>query len=581
MAESERPGGAQQKTPRILIFAATYNEKGNIEALVGDVLSQPFDCDLFIVDDNSPDGTGQILDELATQHRRLQVLHRPRKLGLGTAHKLAMLYAVRRSYDVLVTMDADYSHSPSEIGALISALDDSDFAIGSRYMPGGTCDYQGYRRNVSVFANFLARNLLGIRLHEFTTSFRAFRVDMLREVGFTQIRSQGYSFFMETVWHVARAGFKCVEVPIHFADRLHGESKIPRHEIFNGARRLIELCFRRLRRWRRPRVFSRPVADRCYLCHSDMVVELYPARGIGAPDASAYRCTSLTHAVKPQVIQCLSCGLAAAGKAHVPENPEKLYADVEDKTYLSNKGARLRTFNGVLDDIAPHLPKPGRLLEVGAYCGLFLDVARQRGWEVEGVELSDWAVEQARQNGISIHHGTLEQAEPQLGDKFDVVVMWDVLEHLADPVGELKRIDRLLADDGVLCLSTLDMSGWLPRLLGKHWPWIMDMHLFYFTTEGLRDLFQRAGFTLIEDAPYRHFASPRYVLEKVAAMLPRPMSAFARLASRLAPRKLFLPFYFGDVKLFVCRKSEADAQWAASSPVVGISELTVSKATGA
>jgi dolichol-phosphate mannosyltransferase len=238
---------------RALVFTATYNERDNIEELVRRVLALPMACDLLVVDDNSPDGTGTLLDELARAEPRLKVVHRPYKLGLGSAHMLAMAWAVRRGYDALVTMDADFSHDPAAIPQLLQALGQADFAIGSRYMKGGSCDYVGRRRAMSLWANRLAWLLLGAGLREYTTSFRAFRVSMLREAQFSRIHSQGYSFFMETVWHLHRAGYRCVETPIRFVDRVHGDSKIPKNEIWNGVLKLGELCVKRLLGWRRPR----------------------------------------------------------------------------------------------------------------------------------------------------------------------------------------------------------------------------------------------------------------------------------------------------------------------------------------
>jgi GT2 family glycosyltransferase/predicted TPR repeat methyltransferase len=537
------------------VFTATFNERENITRLCEEILRLPLMPDLLVVDDSSPDGTGELLDGIAVRQERLRVIHRPYKLGLGSAHKLAMHYATTAGYDVLVTMDADFSHNPIDIPRLVAVLDGADFVVGSRFMEGGTCDYQGYRKFVSVAANTSARLLLGVPLHEFTTSFRAFRVAMLREVGYPAIRSQGYSFFMESVWHIARAGYRCIEVPISFIDRQQGESKIPRHEIVNGALKLLDLWWRRAHRWRRPTVPTQPAAGRCALCGSDMRIEIFSARRAGdAGAAAAYRCTSMAHHSKPQVVQCLVCGLVAAGSSDPTEQVVARYAEVQDPTYLANRVARKRTFTRVFQAIRAYLPRSGRLLEVGAYCGIFLEVAAEEGWTVEGVEPSRWAVAVARARGLSVHSGTLQQADAVLTPPYDAVVMWDVLEHLSDPVAELTRVNRQLVNDGWLCLSTLDMNGWLPRLLGRHWPWIMDMHLYYFTVDILRQLLHRTGFELVAVRPYWHYSQVGYLVEKAAAVLPRPLGRFAAALGSLVPNSLLVPVYFGDVKLFVCRK---------------------------
>lgn len=231
---------------KTLIFTATYNEGENIASLCAQVLGLDPAFDMLVVDDNSPDGTGRILDEFAARNSRLKVIHRLGKMGLGSAHELAMEYAEQKRYDALVTMDADFSHNPDDIPRLLKALEDVDFVTGSRYMRGGACNYTGYRRVVSILANWWARRLLGIPLHEMTTSFRAFRVDYLRRVDLGVIKSNGYSFFMEIVFRLSRVGARMAEVPISFSDRRAGTSKIPPFEIFNGLRHLLYLFSLRL-----------------------------------------------------------------------------------------------------------------------------------------------------------------------------------------------------------------------------------------------------------------------------------------------------------------------------------------------
>jgi len=296
----------------VLVFTATYNEVGNISALCKAVLDLPLNVDLLVVDDNSSDGTQGWLREFEETETRIKVIHRPHKMGLGSAHMLAMIYAVNGQYDTLVTMDADFAHDPADIARLVDALNDADFVIGSRYVVGGSSDYSGYRHAISVTANRLARLTLGIPLHEFTTSFRAFRTSMLREAGIQGIKSQGYSFFMETVWHISHSGYEMREVPIHFTDRVHGESKIPRYEILNGARTLLELVVRRMTRSPGVSKLS-PVHGSCPNCQSDLRIEDFDASSESYPanSSQAYR-RNQRRADNLQVVRCLACGLKAA-----------------------------------------------------------------------------------------------------------------------------------------------------------------------------------------------------------------------------------------------------------------------------
>lgn len=230
---------------KTLIFFATYNEAGNVAGLIDKVFAYSPDADILVVDDNSPDGTAGVIREMARNN--VVVLVRKGKLGLGTAHLLAFCFAIAHGYDTLVTMDADGSHDPVHLPALLAQLPaGKDFAIGSRYMLGGACDYAGYRLRVSQAANIAARLLLSIRLTEFTTSYRAFRVARLRSLDFSALLVGGYSFFLTTVVEAARRRWVLGEVPIHFRERGYGTSKIPSFEIFRGMSNLLRLAAMKL-----------------------------------------------------------------------------------------------------------------------------------------------------------------------------------------------------------------------------------------------------------------------------------------------------------------------------------------------
>lgn len=274
------PNSPVLDSAKVLVFTATYNERENIASLVGEISRIAPTYDILVLDDNSPDGTGVLLDELADVNPLVKVIHRKGKLGLGTAHSFAMIYAIKHGYDYLVTMDADHSHSPADIPRLLSRLcaDDAsaaDFVIGSRYMPGGSCDYGGYRKFLSVGGNWLTRTVTGIPLHEFTTSFRAFRVNRLSQSNFAWVENGGYSFFLEVAVRLHRAGLEVAEVPIHFYDRNSGDSKIPKLEIFRGIKKLFSLAIERSSNLQDEVI--RSVHDGvCPKCSSDYLCEALP-----------------------------------------------------------------------------------------------------------------------------------------------------------------------------------------------------------------------------------------------------------------------------------------------------------------
>jgi dolichol-phosphate mannosyltransferase len=221
----------QAGSPRTLVSVATYNELENLPLLVDEIFAVAPQVDLLVIDDNSPDGTGVWAQERSQADNRVHVLHRAGKLGLGTATIAAMQYAIEQDYDYLLNLDADFSHHPRYIPDLLAGMDDVDVMIGSRYCPGGGVkDWPLKRRLMSQGVNFYARTSLGLKPKDCSGAYRCFRVSTLRELDFSQIRSRGYSFQEEILWHLKRVGARFGETPILFADRERGQSKINSRE---------------------------------------------------------------------------------------------------------------------------------------------------------------------------------------------------------------------------------------------------------------------------------------------------------------------------------------------------------------
>lgn len=214
-------------TPRTLVIIPTYNEAQNLEPIVGRLREASPEVHVLVVDDASPDGTGEIADRLAAADEAVHVLHRAGKAGLGAAYVAGFGWALDRDYDAVVEMDADGSHLPEELGRLLGALDRADVVLGSRYMPGGSVENWPWRRRLlSAGGNHYTRAVMGLSVRDATGGFRAFDAAALRKLDLANVHSHGYCFQIDLVRRALRAGLRVVEVPITFVERVDGASKM-------------------------------------------------------------------------------------------------------------------------------------------------------------------------------------------------------------------------------------------------------------------------------------------------------------------------------------------------------------------
>jgi dolichol-phosphate mannosyltransferase len=236
-------------TPRTLVVIPTYNEAENIVPLAEGVLAQDPSLDVLVVDDSSPDGTGERVQREGEREPRLLLLARPGKLGLGSAYLAGFRYALDHGYDQILTMDGDGSHPPRFLPAVLEAARGADLVIGSRYVPGGGIEnWPPHRRALSAFANWYTRALLGLSVRDCTAGYRLYRRPVLEQVDPFAVRSSGYSFLEEMLFRTVRAGFRVSEVPILFVDRHAGTSKISQKEIYRAAVHVLLTALRW--RWR-------------------------------------------------------------------------------------------------------------------------------------------------------------------------------------------------------------------------------------------------------------------------------------------------------------------------------------------
>jgi dolichol-phosphate mannosyltransferase len=226
---------------RTLVVIPTYNEHLTLREVVARVLAAPVEVDVLVVDDASPDGTGRLADQLAADDDRVHVLHRPAKQGLGPAYRAGLGWGLEAGYDVLVEMDADLSHDPGHLPELVARTETADLVLGSRYVPGGgTRNWPWHRRALSSGGNRYVRVVTGVDVRDGTSGYRAFRRPVLEEIHLAELRSDGYSFQLETLLLSWRAGFVIDEVPITFVERRAGTSKISRAIVVEALWRVLQ-----------------------------------------------------------------------------------------------------------------------------------------------------------------------------------------------------------------------------------------------------------------------------------------------------------------------------------------------------
>jgi dolichol-phosphate mannosyltransferase len=238
---SQAPRGAGEIEP-VLVVIPTYNERENLGPILDRLHKALPDVDVLVVDDGSPDGTGELADERAAANDRVHVMHRTEKAGLGAAYIAGFRWGLARGYNTIVEMDADGSHAPEDLPRLLDAVGDADLAIGSRYVPGGSVVNWPLKRQVlSRGANVYSQIALGMRTRDITAGFRAYRRPVLEKLALDEVNSHGYCFQIDLTIRTAEAGFEIVEVPITFTEREIGESKM------DGS--IIREAFLRVAKW--------------------------------------------------------------------------------------------------------------------------------------------------------------------------------------------------------------------------------------------------------------------------------------------------------------------------------------------
>jgi 2-polyprenyl-3-methyl-5-hydroxy-6-metoxy-1,4-benzoquinol methylase len=274
-------------------------------------------------------------------------------------------------------------------------------------------------------------------------------------------------------------------------------------------------------------------------------------------DPEHFRCTTLSYGEHYRIVQCRQCGLVYTD----PRRPAGAilddYEGVVDDRYLAEQEGRVVTFRRNIRPLEELVPSHNghRLLDVGAHVGVFVEVAQERGWDAWGVEPSRWAVEVGRERGLNMIHGTLRDAELDSAS-FDAVTLWDVVEHLLDPMRDIQEVARLLKPGGVVCLHTINVDSAFARFMGKRWPWLVEMHTYFFSPRTLGAMVEKTGLQVECWRVQGRFLHLGYLLSRLSGWS-EPLGRFAEgVARALHVDQWLVPVNFGDLFTLYARKPE-------------------------
>lgn len=530
--------------PKIVITLPAYRAESTLERTVADIPEGVADL-LILVDDASPDGTVRKARELG-----VHVVVHDENRGYGGNQKTCYTEALAAGADVVVLLHPDYQYDPKAVPLLIAPIlaGDADMTFGSRFAGLGNPRAGGmplYRFVGNRITTMLENLMLGARFTDLHSGMRAYTRECLLSVPFLSF-TDDFAFDTQFLVDAVTTGQRVVEVPIPTRYSKESSSiqvgaslRYIASSLAHTARRTA-VRGRQGRRWpvtlqglRRGPLLgtSAPAPARtCVLCGSREHLLVYPANAGGDVAVDEFACTTDALGVHDDILQCTRCGLVSSASPLEDRELIERYEQVVDEDYLSEEAGRRELFDWIVGRMGGFPVRGRRLLEVGANVGLFLDEARERGWQVQGIEPSRWAVERGRERfGVDLRQGTVEELDVVPGSS-DAVVMLDVLEHLGDPVAALRTLRPALDDEGLLVLSTVDLSGRHARMRGADWPWFIRSHLWFFTPETLTAMLRQTGFRLVH---WEHV--PRdFHLSYLAHRIGEPRGGVGRAAGALA-----------------------------------------------
>ena len=308
----------------------------------------------------------------------------------------------------------------------------------------------------------------------------------------------------------------------------------------------------------------------CNLCGSRNSEVFYPCtvpEGPTARDIEHFRCTSASYGQHQTIVKCRDCGLVYVNPHRKASAILHNYEEVVDGLYVEEREGRVLTFQRHLRPLEELMPpaQGRRLLDVGCHIGVFLEIAQERGWEAWGVEPSRWAAGEARSRGLQVIAGTLDDVH-LAGESFDVITMWDVIEHLTNPLRELRESHRLLKKGGLIGIHTMNIESPLARLMGPRWPWLMEMHLYYFSPRTLGEMLRKAGFTVVKMVNQGRFLRLGYLttrIEPYSSLIARGMS---KLLTAFGLKDKAVPINLGDLFTAFARKPPSGVSYPCRHP---------------
>lgn len=296
----------------------------------------------------------------------------------------------------------------------------------------------------------------------------------------------------------------------------------------------------------------------CPLCGSDNSKTVFPSTSkIEATETpEVYRCTNPGYGTHDRIVKCQECNLAYSNPRSPSDAILESYRAVEDPVYVQEQDGRQLTFTHHIRHLERQIgPANGRkLLDVGCYTGIFVDVALKHGWNAMGVEPSHWASAFAQQQGLPVIEGTLATANITDASQ-DVVTLWDVIEHLPDPLVELREVARVVKPDGWTVVHTMDIDSLAAKVMHGRWPWLMKMHLIYFSQQTMSDMLRKVGFQPVYSKAMGRYLRLGYFATRVAALSPRVGKPFSTLIERTGLKGLPIPLNFGDLFTVYARRT--------------------------